>query len=55
MPGVTQVQAVQLQMERQLRVLRVTYQADTSYGRLDRVVLLATSSGTSSPTLSSTS
>lgn len=54
-PGVTQVQAMQLQMERQLRVLRVTYQADTAYGRLDRVVLLGTSLGTSSPTSSSTS
>lgn len=54
-PGVTQVQAMQLQMERQLRVLRVTYQADTSFGRLDRVVLLGASSGAPSPTSSSTS
>jgi hypothetical protein len=46
---------MQLQMERQLRVLRVTYQADTTYGRLDRVVLLGTSSGASSSTSSSTS
>ena len=42
-PGVTQVSAMQLQLERQLRVLRVTYQADTTFGRLERVVLLQAS------------
>lgn len=42
-PGVLQVRALQLQIERQLRVLRVTVDVDTTFGRLERVVLLHTS------------
>lgn len=42
-PGVNRVRALDLQIERQLRVLRVAYDADTAAGRLERVVLLRTS------------
>lgn len=42
-PGVNRVRGLDLQIERQLRVLRVAYDADTAAGRLERVVLLRTS------------
>ncbi|CAB3635703.1 hypothetical protein [Achromobacter pestifer] len=42
-PGVDRVRGLDLQVERQLRVLRVTYDADTAAGRLERVVELGKS------------
>jgi len=42
-PGVARVRGLELQVERQLRVLRVTYDVDTAAGRLERVVALRTS------------
>ena len=42
-PGVARVRGLELQIERQLRVLRVTYDVDTAAGRLERVVELRTS------------
>lgn len=43
-PGVSRVRGLELQVERQLRVLRVAYDADTAAGRLERVVELRSSS-----------
>ncbi|CAB3744729.1 MULTISPECIES: hypothetical protein [Achromobacter] len=42
-PDVARVRGLELQIERQLRVLRVTYDVDTAAGRLERVVELRTS------------
>lgn len=39
-PGVARVRGLDLQIERQLRVLRVAYEVDTAAGRLERVVEL---------------
>ncbi|WMD20911.1 hypothetical protein RAS12_00640 [Achromobacter seleniivolatilans] len=39
-PGVERVRRLDLEIERQLRVLRVSFDADTTAGRLDRVVEL---------------
>ncbi|MFY0477092.1 hypothetical protein [Achromobacter marplatensis] len=39
-PGVVRVRGLELQVERQLRVLRVAYDVDTAAGRLERVVEL---------------
>ncbi|WP_454703461.1 hypothetical protein [Achromobacter pestifer] len=41
-PGVERVRSLDLQIERQLRVLRVAFDADTTAGRLQRVVELGT-------------
>jgi len=41
-PGVQRVRALDLQIERQLRILRVAFDADTTEGRLQRVVELGT-------------
>ncbi|MGO4398457.1 hypothetical protein [Achromobacter sp. PAB15] len=37
-PGVQRVRRLELQIERQLRILRVVFDADTDAGRLDQVV-----------------
>ncbi|MBB1593530.1 hypothetical protein [Achromobacter sp. UMC46] len=39
-PGVERVRRLDLEIERQLRVLRVSFDADTTAGRLNRVVEL---------------
>ena len=41
-PGVQRVRVLDLQIERQLRILRVAFDADTTEGRLQRVVELGT-------------
>lgn len=41
-PGVERVRSLDLQVERQQRVLRVAFDADTTAGRLQRVVELGT-------------
>lgn len=39
-PGVQRVRSLELQVERQLRILRVHFDADTADGRLERVIEL---------------
>lgn len=37
-PGVNRVRRLDLEIERELRILRVTYEADTAAGRVERAV-----------------
>lgn len=42
-PGVDRVRRLDLDIERELRILRVTFEADTAAGRIERVVELRAS------------